>query len=109
MRKKLIGLIMAMAMILSFVPSLSMNKVYAAAITAAEMKQKLDNLRNTPGFREGDYNSGDVGNASTCMGFAVLISRALFNEDCRNWSVHGDVNNLCVRLCYNKTRNQETQ
>lgn len=29
MRKKLIGLIMAMAMILSFVPSLSMNKVYA--------------------------------------------------------------------------------
>ncbi len=96
MRKKLIGLIMAMAMILSFVPSLSMNKVYAAAITATEMKQKLDNLRNTPGFREGDYNSGNVGTAETCMGFAVLISRALFNEDCRNWSVHGDVNNLCV-------------
>lgn len=95
MKKKLIGLFL-IAMCVFYIPGIIGKQAQASAISAEEMKQKLDTLRNTVGFRDGDTNYGNYHNATQCMGFAVEVCYRLFNEDCRQFYVHGNVDNLCV-------------
>lgn len=92
MKKRFLSLFLSMLMIFAVLP----NNVAMAAPSASELSTKIENLKKTNGFKPGDYNNGNISNASTCMGFAVMVSRKLFNDDCRNWGVHGDVNKLCV-------------
>ena len=92
MKKRFLSLFLGMLMIFTILP----NNVVIAAPSASELATKIENLKKTNGFKPGDYNNGNISNASTCMGFAVMVSQKLFNDDCRNWGVHGDVNKLCV-------------
>ena len=91
MKKRWVSILLCLLMLISVWPG---NVGMAKAISAEEMTKKFAELKKS--YPQGTYWNKNYMNASECMGFALLVTNTLFNEDCRQWSVHGDVNKLCV-------------
>ena len=60
MKKRILSLFLSMLMIFAVLP----NNVAMAAPSASELSKKITELKQKPGYKEGDTNYGNYANAS---------------------------------------------
>ena len=66
------------------------NNSYAGIKTPSELEARLNELRNTAGYREGDTFGGSFSGAIQCHGWALKLTNALFGSDANSSNLWTD-------------------
>ena len=81
MKKKIIIIKIIFIMIFTMFSGIMLNYSYAAIRTPSEIKNKINNLKNTPGFMEGEEFKGSFAGAEQCHGWALKVTNELFGSN----------------------------
>ncbi len=89
--KRIASLVLSIMLILSVIPTVT---VHAGAITADEMRNKIEQLKAE--YRENTKWNDSFAGGTQCWGFAHLCYNRFFGEYLSSAYVRRDVANLCV-------------